>query len=106
MAEVASGLVLHYMRFAGIGRVGKGAGHGLPALQCLSCAVPTRSLSSALICDAWARRTIGLAKDEGRASAFCPPYKSVHYIESKDNRPLFACFGPEGRPHSCLFASP
>src|SRR5215813_12909888 len=45
MAEVACGLMLQYMRFAGIGRVGKGAGHCPSAWQFLSCAVPTRHKS-------------------------------------------------------------
>ena len=58
-------------------RVGKGASIAIPHHESLSCAVPTRSFrSSAPACNAWARRTIGIAAQKGRAMRLCPPYDS------------------------------
>src|SRR5215470_4261179 len=35
----------------------------------------------------------------------CPPYKTVHYVESKENRPLFAALG-QGAPAFLFFRLP
>src|SRR5262249_12394565 len=59
---------------------------------------------SVWVCDAWARRTIGIAAQKGRASAFAHPTVPCMFIESNENRPLFRLWA-RGRPHSASSVS-
>src|SRR5262249_14298995 len=80
-------------------RVGKGAGNAVPQTKVSRAPCP-RGLAQLRIMTAWARRTIGFLLVEFSASAhspsktgvrrpYGPPYKTVHYVESKENRSLF-----------------
>src|SRR5262245_57469274 len=68
--------------------MGKGAGTALPFGEVSRAPCP-RVLSQLRIMTAWARRTRVFAIGETSCQRLCPPYETVHYVESKENRPLF-----------------
>src|SRR5262245_36126130 len=61
--------------------------------------------SSAPVCNAWARRTIVSHLCRRLCHRLCPPYGAVHYVKSKENRPLFRLWA-RGSPLRPLFRLP
>jgi hypothetical protein len=73
----------------------------VPAFRCAQCGLRTNLRSFRLLRDQ--QRVLLCRVHMFSCQTACCARQNVR---NKESRPLFGCFGPGGRPHSCLFASP